>query len=115
MMRKRGKSAGSAAESNSAADGQESASAVVFGIGAQVIVRLDRSAYPDSTVQDPSAVIVSSGDMTGGGLFAPTSIRDAVWVVEFDEPFFALDGSGPFETARVASSSLSAAPEWHAL
>lgn len=112
MIRKRDKSAGSASEPNPAADGQESASASVFGVGAQVIVRLDRSAYPDSTMQDPSAVIVASGDLTGGGLFAPTSIRDAVWVVEFDEPFYALDGSGPFETARVASSSLSAAPEW---
>jgi hypothetical protein len=37
--------------------------------------------------------------------------KDAVWVVHFEEPFYALDGSGPHESARVPQGSLEAAPE----
>ncbi|MFT2816025.1 hypothetical protein [Leifsonia sp. A12D58] len=87
----------------------------VFGVGAQVIVRLDRHAYPDSMIEDPIAVIVSSGEGHGAGLFAPATTRDPIWEVRFETPFFALDGSGPFDTARVRESSLAHAPEALAL
>ncbi|MDJ0322289.1 hypothetical protein QMG61_00725 [Cryobacterium sp. PH31-AA6] len=82
-----------------------------FGIGVQVVVRLDRSSHPEAMDEDPSGVIVAAGEMEGAALYAPISGREAVWVVQFDEPFFGLDGSGPHESARVAQSSLAAAPE----
>jgi hypothetical protein len=82
-----------------------------FGVGVQVVVRLDRSSHPEATTEDPSGVIVAAGDLQGAGLYAPVSGREAVWLVQFDEPFFGLDGSGPHESARVAQSSLAAAPE----
>ncbi|TFD73941.1 hypothetical protein [Cryobacterium fucosi] len=82
-----------------------------FGVGVQVVVRLDRSRHPDSGTPDPSGVIVAGGDMEGAALYAPVTLREAVWVVQFDEPFYGLDGSGPHESARVAQSYLDAAPE----
>jgi len=80
-------------------------------VGAQVVVRLDRGRYPDAVADDPSGVIVAAGELQGGALYAPVSGRETVWVVEFDEPFYGLDGSGPHASARVAQSSLEAAPE----
>ncbi len=82
-----------------------------FGVGVQVVVRLDRGNYPDSHAPDPSGVIVAGGDMEGAALYAPVTLREAVWVVQFDEPFYGLDGSGPHESARVTQSHLEAAPE----
>ncbi len=82
-----------------------------FGVGVQVVVRLDRSGHPDSPVEDPIGVIVAAGELQGAALYAPVTGREAVWVVQFDEPFYGLDGSGPHESARVAQNSLSAAPE----
>ena len=86
-----------------------------FGVGAQVVVRLDRHAYPDSMIEDPVAVIIASGEGHGAGFFAPTATRDPIWQVRFEMPFYALDGTGPFDTARVKQSSLSPAPEALAL
>jgi hypothetical protein len=82
-----------------------------FGVGAQVVVRIDRSRYPDATIEDPIGVIVAAGEPQGSALYAPVSGREAVWVVQFDEPFHGLDGSGPHASARVAQGSLEAAPE----
>ena len=109
MIWKRGKS--SAEPIAETANGAAGEPRSMFGVGAQVIVQLDRSAYPDSMVEDPVAVIVASGEGHGAGLFAPASTRDAVWEVRFDMPFYALDGTGPFDTARVRESSLAHAPE----
>ena len=113
MIWKRGTS--SAAPIAETADGAAREPRSMFGVGAQVIVQLDRSAYPDSMVEDPVAVIVASGEGHGSGLFAPASTRDTVWEVRFEVPFYALDGSGPFDTARVRESSLAHAPEALAL
>jgi hypothetical protein len=93
------------------ADGHPGSKPGALGVGAQVVVRLDRERYPDAIAEDPSGVIVASGELQGGALYAPVSGRETVWVVEFDEPFYGLDGSGPHTSARVAQSSLEAAPE----
>ncbi|TFD27551.1 hypothetical protein [Cryobacterium cryoconiti] len=93
------------------ATGRTASGAGALGVGAQVVVRLDRVRYPDATAEDPSGVIVAAGELDGAALYAPVSGREAVWVVQFDEPFFGLDGSGPHASARVAQSSLEAAPE----
>jgi hypothetical protein len=92
-----------------ASDG--AASRAVFGVGMQVLVRLDRSRYPESMVEDPIGVIVGAGDSDGAALYAPVSGRDMVWIVQFDEPFYGLDGSGPHASARVAQDCLEPAPE----
>ncbi|TFC52399.1 hypothetical protein E3T26_13130 [Cryobacterium sp. TMT1-21] len=83
----------------------------VFGVGMQVVVRLDRNRYPDAAAEDPIGVIVAAGEVEGTALYAPVAGREAVWVVQFDEPFFGLDGSGPHASARVAQGSLEPAPE----
>ena len=85
--------------------------AAVFGVGMQVVVRLDRSRYPDSMVQDPIGVITAPGELVGSALYAPVVGKEAVWVVHFEEPFYGLDGTGPHESARVSQGSLEAAPE----
>lgn len=82
-----------------------------FGVGVQVVVRLDRSRYPDSLAEDPVGVIVASGEAEGSALYVPAVPREAVWVVQFEEPFIGLDGSGPHESARIPQSFLEAAPE----
>lgn len=99
--------AGSAASNRVAEPG----AAAVFGVGMQVVVRLDRSGFPDSAIEDPIGVITAPGELVGSALYAPVVGKDAVWVVHFEEPFLALDGSGPHESARVAQRSLEAAPE----
>jgi hypothetical protein len=99
--------AGSAA-SGTAAEPRASA---VFGVGMQVVVRLERSGFPDSVIEDPVGVITAPGGLVGSALYAPVVGKDAVWVVHFEEPFYALDGSGPHESARVPQGSLEAAPE----
>ena len=94
-----------------AADGHPASKPGALGVGMQVVVRLDRERYPDALGEDPSGVIVAAGELQGAALYAPVSGREAVWVVEFDEPFYGLDGSGPHASARVAQGSLEAAPE----
>ncbi|MET0955526.1 MAG: hypothetical protein ABWY68_06205 [Cryobacterium sp.] len=85
--------------------------ATAFGVGMQVVVRLDRSRYPDSLVEDPIGVITAPGELVGSALYAPVVGKEAIWVVHFEEPFYGLDGSGPHESARVSQRSLEAAPE----
>jgi hypothetical protein len=101
------------ADDSTAASGPAagSAASAAFGVGMQVVVRLDRSDHPDSTVEDPVGVITAPGELVGSALYAPVMGKDAVWVVHFEEPFYDLDGSGPHESARVAQRSLEAAPE----
>ncbi|MDJ0349238.1 hypothetical protein [Cryobacterium sp. PH29-G1] len=82
----------------------------LFGVGVQVIVRLDRSRFPDSLIDDPIGVIVAAGESEGSGLYAPTVVRERFWIVRFEEPFFGLDGSGPHDSARIPQSFLEAAP-----
>jgi len=82
-----------------------------FGVGVQVIVRLDRARFPDSLTEDPIGVIVAPGELTGSSFYVPTTVREAVWLVAFEEPFYGLDGSGPHESAKVPESRLVAAPE----
>ena len=82
-----------------------------FGVGVQVIVRLDRTRFPDSLIDDPIGVIVAAGESEGAGLYAPTVVREKFWVVQFEHPFFGLDGSGPHDSARIPQSFLEAAPE----
>jgi hypothetical protein len=82
-----------------------------FGVGVQVIVRLDRSRFPDSVIDDPIGVIVAAGESEGSGLYAPTVVRERFWIVRFEEPFFGLDGSGPHDSARIPQSFLEATPE----
>jgi hypothetical protein len=84
---------------------------VAFGVGMQVVVRLDRSRYPDSMIEDPVGVITAPGGMVGAALYAPVVGKEAVWIVHFEEPFYGLDGSGPHESAKVSQASLEAAPE----
>jgi len=85
--------------------------AAAFGVGMQVVVRLDRSRYPDSLVEDPIGVITAPGELVGSALYAPVVGKEAIWVVHFEEPFYGLDGTGPHESARVSQRSLEAAPE----
>ncbi|MGO4691898.1 hypothetical protein [Glaciibacter sp. 2TAF33] len=100
-----------------AADKNESdAGRAGYGIGVQVIVRLERSGDPDSAVEellsvDPVGVIVAPGESVGSQLYAPAAPREAVWQVQFDEPFVGLDGSGPHLSALVPQSRLEIAPE----
>lgn len=81
-----------------------------FGVGVQVIVRLDRTRFPDSLAEDPVGVIVAPGELTGAAFYAPTTRREAIWQVEFEEPFRGLDGSGPHDSAVVPQSLLQVAP-----
>ncbi|TFD55204.1 hypothetical protein E3T55_01965 [Cryobacterium frigoriphilum] len=83
---------------------------VRFGVGVQVIVRLDRTRFPDSLAEDPVGVIVAPGELTGAAFYAPTTRREAIWQVEFEEPFYGLDGSGPHDSAVVPQGLLEAAP-----
>jgi hypothetical protein len=85
-------------------------SGVRFGVGVQVIVRLDRTRFPDSIAEDPIGVIVAPGELTGAAFYAPTTRREAIWQVQFEEPFYGLDGSGPHESAVVPQGLLEAAP-----
>lgn len=82
-----------------------------FGVGVQVIVRLDRTRFPEAIIDDPIGVIVAPGEAEGAGLYAPTVVHERFWVVWFEEPFVGLDGSGPHESARIPQSFLEAAPE----
>ena len=82
-----------------------------FGVGVQVIVHLDRTRFPDSLIDDPIGVIVAAGESEGAGLYAPTVVREKFWVVQFEQPFFGLDGSGPHDSARIPQGFLEAAPE----
>lgn len=95
---------------DAAASVPRSVTGPAYGVGMQVIVRLDRSRFPDTLIEDPIGVIVAPGEFSGSALYAPTSVREAVWQVAFEEPFFGLDGSGPHDSAKVPQSLLEAAP-----
>ena len=86
------------------------AAAVRYGVGVQVIVRLDRTRFPHSLAEDPIGVIVAPGELTGAAFYAPTTRREALWQVQFEEPFYGLDGSGPHDSSVVPQGVLEAAP-----
>jgi len=87
------------------------ATPAAFGVGVQVIVRLDRTRFPDSYVEDPAGVIVAPGELTGSSFYVPTTVREAVWEVAFEEPFYGLDGSGPHDSAKIPQGFLEVVPE----
>lgn len=82
-----------------------------FGVGVQVVVRLDRSRYPESAIEDPVGVIVAPGEHVGSALYVPIIYSEAVWEVQFNEPFYGLNGSGPHTSAVIPQGFLEAAPE----
>jgi len=82
-----------------------------FGVGVQVVVHLDRTRFPETVANDPIGVIVAPGEMVGTAFFALVSTREPIWEVQFDEPFFGLDGSGPHDSVKVPEGLLSIAPE----
>lgn len=85
-------------------------SAPRFGVGAQVIVRLTRSDGVGLLQEDPVGIIVAPGQTLGATPYAPPTADDPSWIVEFEHPFFALDGSGPHASARVPERLLELAP-----
>lgn len=87
------------------------AAQAAFGVGVQVIVHLDRTRFPYSLVEDPVGVIVAPGEQSGSSFYVPTTLREAVWEVAFEEPFFGLDGSGPHDSAKIPQGFLEVAPE----
>jgi len=109
MRREPGSRPGGQSNENTAALG-EPVGGVRYGVGVQVIVKLDRTRFPDSLAEDPIGVIVAPGELTGAAFFAPTSQREALWQVQFEHPFYGLDGSGPHESAVVPQGLLEAAP-----
>ena len=83
----------------------------IFGVGVQVVVRLDRSRYPESTIEDPVGVIVAPGEHVGSALYVPITHSEVMWEVQFNEPFYGLNGSGPHASAVIPQRFLEAAPE----
>lgn len=81
----------------------------VFGIGAQVYVldADDDAATPWPA--GPTGVIVRAGGSAWHGVSAIGGSR-RTWQVEFDEPQFDGDGSGPVTGAQIAERWLRLAP-----
>lgn len=84
-----------------------------FGVGAQVIIHLNRSEGAWPPQDDPVGIIVAPGEELGVMYWAPPSTQEQSWVVEFEEPFYGLDGSGPHDSARVPEKFLELAPLEH--
>ena len=82
----------------------------MFGVGAQVIVHLNRSdgAWPPQ--DDPIGIVVAPGEELGTMYWAPPATQEQSWWVQFEQPFYGLDGSGPHTSARVAEKFLELAP-----
>lgn len=76
----------------------------------QVVVRLNRSNSAFVPQYDPIGVIVAPGQELGTVYWNPPTADDPSWIVEFEEPFYGLDGSGPHESARVPERMLELAP-----
>jgi hypothetical protein len=81
-----------------------------FGVGAQVIVRLERGDGVGLFQEDPIGIIVAPGRTLGETPYAPPTADDPSWIVEFEEPFTGLDGSGPHASAKVPERLLELAP-----
>ncbi|WP_346231857.1 hypothetical protein [Parafrigoribacterium mesophilum] len=81
-----------------------------FGVGAQVIVHLDRTDGRGFLQEDPVGVIIAPGRTLGETPYAPPTADDPSWIVEFEQPFTGLDGSGPHSSAKVPERLLELAP-----
>jgi hypothetical protein len=81
-----------------------------FGVGAQVIVRLDRTDGRGFLQEDPVGIIIAPGRTLGEIPYAPPTADDPSWIVEFEQPFTGLDGSGPHASAKVPERLLELAP-----
>jgi len=81
-----------------------------IGVGVQVVVRLNRDDGAFVPQEDPVGVVIAPGQDLGAVYWNPPTADDPSWIVEFDEPFFGLDGSGPHESARVPERFLEIAP-----
>ncbi|MBF4569762.1 hypothetical protein ITJ57_13410 [Plantibacter sp. VKM Ac-2880] len=80
-----------------------------FGVGMQVLVLVDPETDP-STGARVSGVIVAPGRQRAAAFISVWTDRLTTWIVEFDEPFVAPDGSGPHESAEVRETYLIPAP-----
>lgn len=80
-----------------------------FGVGMQVLVLVDPQADP-STGERVSGVIVAPGRQRAAAFISVWTEQLTTWIVEFDEPFTAPDGSGPHESAEVRETYLVPAP-----
>ncbi|WP_157802827.1 hypothetical protein [Compostimonas suwonensis] len=95
-----------------------------YSVGMQVLVRTDSLVKQGASgnvtvtavgVPDPGGarvpgVIVEPGGAQQGSFIAFGSNQPNTWIVAFDEPFTAPDGSGPHETAEVNEIYLLPAP-----
>jgi hypothetical protein len=81
-----------------------------LGVGAQVIVRLDRGDGLGLFLEDPVGIIIAPGRTLGETPYAPPTADDPSWIVQFEEPFTGLDGSGPHASAKVPERLLDLAP-----
>ena len=80
-----------------------------FGVGMQVLVLVDPGSDP-STGDRASGVIVAPGRQRAAAFISVWTEQLTTWIVEFDEPFTAPDGSGPHESAEVRETYLIPAP-----
>lgn len=80
-----------------------------LGVGMQVLVLVDPASDP-STGERVSGVIVAPGRQRAAAFISVWTEQLTTWIVEFDEPFTAPDGSGPHESAEVRETYLVPAP-----
>ncbi|HXH36741.1 MAG TPA: hypothetical protein VNJ54_20365 [Plantibacter sp.] len=85
------------------------ASPLGLGVGMQVLVLMDPASDP-STGERVSGVIVAPGRQRAAAFISVWTEQLTTWIVEFDEPFTAPDGSGPHESAEVRETYLVPAP-----
>lgn len=75
-----------------------------------MIVRLNRTESFWPPQDDPIGVIVAPGFELGTIYWAPPTADDPSWLIEFEQPFHGLDGSGPHTSAKVPERLLELAP-----
>ncbi|MGG7463884.1 MULTISPECIES: hypothetical protein [unclassified Plantibacter] len=80
-----------------------------FGLGMQVLVQTDPDADA-SSVEYVSGVIVAPGRSRSAAFVSVWTEQLTTWIIEFDEPFFGPDGSGPHDSAEVRETYLLPAP-----
>lgn len=80
-----------------------------LGVGMQVLVLVDPASDP-STGERVSGVIVAPGRQRAAAFISVWTEQLTTWIVEFDEPFTAPDGTGPHESAEVRETYLVPAP-----
>jgi len=75
----------------------------------QVLVQTDPAADA-SNAEYVSGIIVAPGRSRSAAFITLWTDDLTSWIVEFDEPFFGPDGSGPHASAEVRESYLRPAP-----